>query len=155
MWCHGLTLFFKYSCQCKELNHIRPYLADIDAGVLLVVSPVAQCQAKLLLAVLPAQLHLLSQHTPINQQWFKPNMFSHGAPVRSLCFPQWIWWIPKPYQFKHWVYSSVLQNSWNDTTRGRWGPTWLLCSTLPLLITLGVFCCSVVVNFASGKENLC
>lgn len=43
------------------------YLADIDAGVLLIISPVAQRQAKLLLAVLPAQLHLLLQHTQIYQ----------------------------------------------------------------------------------------
>lgn len=39
------------------------YLADVDAGVLLIVRPVAQRQAELLLAVLPAQLHLLQPNT--------------------------------------------------------------------------------------------
>lgn len=51
------------------------HLADIDAGVLLIVGPVAQRQAELLLAILPTQLHLLL-HTN------KTNVML----VRSLCF---------------------------------------------------------------------
>lgn len=50
--------------------NIRPNLADVDAGVLLIVRPVAQSQTKLLLDVLPAQLHLLQQHTDYNQTCF-------------------------------------------------------------------------------------
>lgn len=39
-------------------------LADVDAGVLLIVSPVAQRQSKLLLAILSAQFHFLcDKHT--------------------------------------------------------------------------------------------
>lgn len=35
------------------------YLANIDASVLLIVSPVAECQAQFLLTVLSTQFHFL------------------------------------------------------------------------------------------------
>lgn len=81
-------------------GNICPYLADIDAAVLLVVGPVAQCQAELLQAVPPAQLHFLF-HTQTNKYCFKLQMLSHGEPVISRFFPpQWISWIPKPILFQ-------------------------------------------------------
>lgn len=39
--------------------NISSYLADIDARVLLIISPVTERQAKFLLAVLSAQFYLL------------------------------------------------------------------------------------------------
>lgn len=51
-----------------------PYLADIDAGVLLVIRPVAQRQAELLLAVLPAQLHFLQKRNMFPLRKTQPNL---------------------------------------------------------------------------------
>lgn len=45
------------------LSLVSSYLADIDARVLLIISPVTERQAEFLLAVLSAQFHLLLSHT--------------------------------------------------------------------------------------------
>lgn len=63
--CHKKKTAFKNAFICK-LRDCRAgpdnscaYLAHINGGVLLIICPVAQCQAELLQAVLPTQLHFL------------------------------------------------------------------------------------------------
>lgn len=51
----------------------RPYLADIDPRVLLIISPVTDSQPQLLLAANAAQLHLLQENTQARMAAFAKN----------------------------------------------------------------------------------
>lgn len=70
-------------------------LADVDAGVLLIVSPVAQRQSKLLLAILSAQFHFLcDKHTHTHT----PTLFRTDN-VNACCELMQTGKIPEPYNF--------------------------------------------------------
>lgn len=118
----GVTVFF-----CS-------YLADIDASVLIIVGPVAQCQAKLLLAVLPTQFHLLLHKQTSNVYNVMPDMSLHFFPVD--------WMDSKIISSEAW--DTFLYCRWIDITLGRSNLIFMVFITI--LVTLGMFCYPTLIS---------